>query len=148
LSSFPASSSSTWCSLNICTLSSRPCMHANWNALVLLPIMHEGGSRSKRPVLVRLSKKKQRRRRWRSWHGIRGKCMHVRLPKSMHRLAGGRSEIQASKGSDMLRSPSKQIEANHYIEYLYYFLYEALSSSTPLDTFLTGVLILCPAGMC
>jgi hypothetical protein len=38
----------------------------------------------------------------------------------------------------MLRSPSMQIEANHCIEYLHYFHYLALSSSTPLDAFFTG----------
>jgi hypothetical protein len=58
--------------------------------------------------------------------------------KSTYQLAVGRSEIQASKGSDMLRSPSKWIEANHCLEYLYYFRYLALSSSTLLDAFFTG----------
>ncbi len=50
---------------------------------------------------------------------------------------GGRSEIWASKGSDVLRSPSISIKVNHHIEYLHYFLYLVLSTSTPLDAFLT-----------
>jgi hypothetical protein len=39
----------------------------------------------------------------------------------------------------MLRSPSILIEANHNIEYLHYFLYLVLSTSTPFDAFLTGL---------
>ena len=51
----------------------------------------------------------------------------------------GRSEIRigTSRGIVMLRSRSIPIEANHYINILYYFLYLTLSSSTPHDAFPT-----------
>jgi len=42
----------------------------------------------------------------------------------------------------MLRSPSIPVEANHNIEYLRYFLYLVLSTSTPFDAFLTGLDVL------
>ena len=44
-----------------------------------------------------------------AWHSNRGKACAC----SFKLMPGGRSEIQASKGSDMLRSPSIQIKANH-----------------------------------
>ncbi|SRR6266851_5650097 len=50
-----------------------------------------------------------------SWPGtvIGVKHAHAATPSQCINKPGGRSEIQASKGSDMLRSPSIQIEANH-----------------------------------
>jgi len=57
----------------------------------------------------------------------------------------GRSEIRigASRGIVMLQSRSIPIEANHYINILYYFLYLTLSSSTLRDTFPTGTYTPC-----
>jgi hypothetical protein len=53
----------------------------------------------------------------------------------------GRSKIQigASRGIIMLQTHSIPIKANHYIKYLYYFFYLALSSSTPHDAFPLGI---------
>jgi hypothetical protein len=65
-------------------------------------------------------------------------CAHT-TPSHIDWPDGG-SEIRigASRGIVMLRSRSIPIEANHYINILYYFLYLTLSSSTPRDAFLTG----------
>ena len=67
-------------------------------------------------------------------------CTHATLSQRVNWPDGG-SEIRigASRGIVMLQTRSIPIEANHYIKYLYYFFYLALSSSTLHNAFPTGV---------